>query len=195
MSSVPGVSSSSGVEYATQLAQSSALKRGLFNLGNAVQNGDLNSAGSIYNAFVKANPQYSSTSSDASQSSAPINKDFQALADAISNNQVDTAKSAWTQIKSDLAKSGVTDLSDGKAATAELLAANKASISQQIVSNAFGTSPGVGLSVTSLLAEGSSSGTDATSSVFSNWLTYQAVGNASAPTPPASTGNILNTAA
>ena len=102
MSVLSGISSSAGVSYATELAQTSALKRNLNNLGTAVQNGDLTSAGSILSAFIKANPQFAITSSADSQAQDPINQDFQALADAITNNLADTAKSAWTQIKSDL---------------------------------------------------------------------------------------------
>ena len=197
MSQVTGVSSSAGVSYATQLAQTSALKRSLNNLGTAVQNGDLTTAGSILTAFMQANPQYASTSSDGSQSQDPINQDFQALADAISNNQVDTAQSAWTQIKSDLAQSGVTDLSDGPAATATLLAQAKASIDQQILSDAFGTSSGGDASLTSLLggSSGSSDGVGLSSSLLSDWLTYKEGGSTSPAAAADSTGNNLDTTA
>jgi len=194
MSTVNSVSNSASVTYATQLAQTSALKRSLNNLGNAVQSGDLTAAGAILTAFIKANPQYASTSSDGSQSQDPINQDFQALADAISNNQADTAKSAWTQIQSDLSKSGVTDLSDG---TAKLLAQTKASISQQILSDALGAGSGGDLSLTSLLdrSTDSSSAVGLSSSLLSEWVTYQSGGTTS-PTPTApSTDSKLDTAA
>ena len=128
MSALSSISSSASVTYATQLAQTSALKRNLNSLGTAVENGDSTSASSILTAFIQANPQYS-ISSDGTQSQNPLNQDFQTLADAISNDQVDTAKSAWTKIQSDLADSGVTDLSDGEDATTKLLAQTQASIS------------------------------------------------------------------
>ena len=166
-------------------------------LGTAVQNGDLTSAGSILSAFIKANPQFAITSSADSQAQDPINQDFQALADAITNNLADTAKSAWTQIKSDLATSGATDLSDGTAATAELLAQTQTSLAQQILSNAFGTSSGDGLSLMSLIGgnSGASGSVGSSSSVFSDWLIYQAGGNTSPAAASASAGNRLNTTA
>jgi predicted transcriptional regulator YheO len=122
MSTVNGVSNSASFTYATQLAQTSALKRNLSNLGAAVQSGDLTSASSILAAFVKANPQYASTSTSGTQSQDPINQDFQALTDAIANNQPDAAKTAWTQITTDLTKNGITDLGNGADAMAKLLA-------------------------------------------------------------------------
>jgi len=197
MSVLSGISSSAGVSYATELAQTSALKRNLNNLGTAVQNGDLTSAGSILSAFIKANPQFAITSSADSQAQDPINQDFQALADAITNNLADTAKSAWTQIKSDLATSGATDLSDGTAATAELLAQTQTSLAQQILSNAFGTSSGDGLSLMSLIGgnSGASGSVGSSISVFSDWLIYQAGGNTSPAAASASAGNRLNTTA
>ena len=197
MSVLSGISSLAGVSYATELAQTSALKRNLNNLGTAVQNGDLTSAGSILLAFIKANPQFAITSSADSQAQDPINQDFQALADAITNNLADTAKSAWTQIKSDLATSGATDLSDGTAATAELLAQTQTSLAQQILSNAFGTSSGDGLSLMSLIGgnSGASGSVGSSISVFSDWLIYQAGGNTSPAAASASAGNRLNTTA
>jgi hypothetical protein len=197
MSAVSTLSSSASVTYATQLAQTSALKRSLNSLGNAVQNGDLTSAGTILNAFIQANPQYASTSSTGSQSQDPINQDFQALTAAVSNNQVDTAKSAWTQIKSDLAKSGVTDLSDGTADTTTLLAQTKASMEQEIVSDLLGTSSGSDASVTSLLGGGSdsSSGAGLSSSLLSEWLTYQSGGSTAPTAASASAGSNLDTSA
>jgi len=198
MSAVTSVSSNSAnVAYATQLAQTSALRRSLNNLGTAVQNGDLTSAGSILTAFIKANPQYASTSSGSSQSASPINQDFQSLANAISNNQVDAARSAWAQIKTDLAQNGVSDLSDGKADTAKLLAQTKASIAQQIVSNAFGTSSSSGTSATSLLdgSVSSNSGGGLSSALIGGWLTYQEGGSTSPVASTATMGSSLNASA
>lgn len=196
MSTVNSVSSSASVTYATQLAQTSALKRSLNNLGTAVQSGDLTSAGSVLAAFVKANPQYASTSSAGAQSQDPMNQHFQALADAISSNQIDTAKSAWTQIQGDLAKSGVTDLGNDAAATAKLLAQAKASMNQQILSDAFPTSSGGESSLSSLLggSNDSSSAVGLGSSLLSDWLTYQQGGNASPIPTTTSAGSKLDTA-
>jgi hypothetical protein len=196
MSTVNSVSSSASVTYATQLAQTFALKRSLNNLGTAVQSGDLTSAGSVLAAFVKANPQYASTSSAGAQSQDPMNQHFQALADAISSNQVDAAKSAWTQIQGDLSKSGVTDLGNDAAAIAKLLAQTKASMNQQILSDAFATSSGGESSLSSLLggSNDSSSAVGLSSSLLSDWLTYRQGGNAS-PIPTAtSAGSKLDTA-
>ena len=94
-SATSSISSSTGVGYATQLAQMSALKRTLSNLGQAIEKGELVPASTILTAFFKANPQYVSTSAADSQSQDPISQDFQALAAAISNNQVDAAQTAW----------------------------------------------------------------------------------------------------
>ena len=197
MSAITGISSSASVTYATQLAQTSALKRNLNKLDTAVQSGDLDSAASILTAFVKANPQFAATAAGDSTSQDPINQDFQNLAAAISNHQTEGAQSAWAQAKTDLAKNGVTDFSDGTAATAELLAKAKASISQQIVSNALGGGSGSSLSVTSLLGGGGDSGGAAgvSSSLLSNWLTYRAGGATTSPVTTDSTGQNLNTAA
>jgi len=164
------------------------MERSLYNLGTAVQNGDLTSAGSILTAFIQDNPQYAysststSSSSSSSQTQDPINQDFQTLANAISSNQVAAAQSAWTQIQSDLASNGITNLSDGKAATAELLAQTQASITQQIVSDALDASP-------------IDSGTGLSSSLISSWLTYQDGGSATSLSSAGNTGSILDTSA
>ena len=199
MSAVTGISgsSSASTDYAMQLAQTSALKRTLNSLGTAVQNGDMTSAGSILTGFIKANPQYTAATSDGAQTQAPINQGFQTLADAISNNQSAQAQSAWAQIRSDLSTSGVTDLGDGAADTQKLLANTKASISQQIVSDALGTSSAGSSSVASLLggSSDSSSGVGWNSILLNNWLTYQAGGSTTPTASAASTGTKLNTAA
>ncbi len=197
MSAVSNLSSPAGVNYATQLAQTSALQRGLYNLGAAVQNGDLSSAGSILTAFIKANPQYASTSDDGSQSQDPINQDFQALTNAISNNQADDAKTAWAQLKSDLAKNGITNLTDGAAATAQLLNGTKDSIAQQILTDTFAVSSGTGPSITSLLAGGNGPSPESglPTSLIANWLTYQSGGNTSPLATPPDTAATLNTTA
>jgi hypothetical protein len=212
MSTLTGISSSASASYATQLAQTFSLKRSLSSLGTAVQNGDMDSAGSILTALIKANPQFAATASEGSQSQNPINQGFQALADAISSGQTDTAQSAWTQVKSDLAKSGVTDLSDGTAATAKLVADSRDSLAQQILSDSFGATPGAGLvasllagsgpsAATSLLStllgdtsSSTSSQTGLSSSLLSSWLTYKAGGTTATPVAPDSTGLNLDTA-
>jgi hypothetical protein len=197
MSTVSSLSSSASVTYATQLAQTSSLKRSLSNLGAAVQSGDLTSASSILTAFIKANPQFASTSSDGSQSQDPINQDFQALTDAISSNDADTAKSAWTQVQSDLTQSGVTDLSTGPDTIAKLLAETKASTDSQILSDAFGTSSGSSPSVASLIGGSSDSSGVAgvSSSLLSEWLTYKQGGSTTPTTTTTTAGSSLDTVA
>ena len=117
MSTISGVSSSSSdVAYATQLAQTAKLQKSLYNLGSAVQGGDLSSASSILTAVMKANPQFASTGSGAADSSDAVNTDFQSLAQAIGNNDSDGAKTAWGQLTTDLTKQGVS-VTDGTAAT------------------------------------------------------------------------------
>ena len=62
MSTVSGVSNElTSVAYATQLAQNSHLQRSLYNLGAAVQGGDLKSAGTMLTALMKEYPQYGSS--------------------------------------------------------------------------------------------------------------------------------------
>src|SRR5580692_9790279 len=114
MSSLSSVSNSGNTGYATQLAQTSAFEGSLYNLGTAIQNGNMTGAGSILTALIAANPQYAtssstsgtSASSSSTQSQDPLNQDFQNLASAISSNQPDAAKTAWNQLKTDLAKAG-----------------------------------------------------------------------------------------
>lgn len=190
MSAISNVTTSAGFSYATQLAQSSALERGLYNLGNAIQSGNLTSAGSVLKALMKANPQYASSSSDGAPSQDPVNQDFQAIANAISSNQTAAAQSAWTQLKSDLAKNGLTQITDGTADTAKLLAQNKASIDQTVLADLFGNSS-QGSSPLALLG----ATTDPLSSLVSNWLTYKATGTSSAQPSTANSGTTLNSVA
>ena len=196
MSATTAISSSTSASYATRLAQTSALKRTLSNLGAAVQRGDMTSANAILTAFIKANPQYATSASNGTASQDPINQDFQALANAISSNQTETARSAWARVQSDLAKDWVTNLSSGPSATVQLLAQTKASLDQQVISDMFGTNPGGDLSVTAFLggSAASSSGTGLSSSLIANWLTYQSGGNAASAAGKAGTGQILSTA-
>jgi hypothetical protein len=197
MSALSSVSNSSTANYAVQLAQTSAIERTLYNLGSAVQNGNLTAAGSILTAFIQANPQYATSSSSGSTpSQEPINQDFQNLASAISSNQTDAARSAWAQLKTDMAQAGVTNISSPADIAAQAVAQSKASMQQALLSTLFTPSSDSSLSLLGL--NGSSSGpsaADPLSSVLSNWMTYQADGNASSQLSPGSTGLSLNTSA
>ena len=193
--STSGSANSAAVAYATQLAQTAALQRSLSNLGTAIQNGDMTAANSILTALIKANPQWAASSSSGSSSSSqdPINQDFQTLATAISNNQPDAAKSAWSAVQTDLTKDGVTNVNSGPAYTAQLLAQSKATIQQEVLSSLFGVSGSSGSSVAELLGGASSTGSpDPLTSLLTNWATYKAGGTVtSGPTA----GSNLNTVA
>ena len=195
MSAVTGVSNSSSVSYATQLAQTSTFERTLYNLGSAIQNGNLTTAGSILTAFIQANPQYATSSSNSADSQNAINQDFQNLASAISSNQADTARSVWAQLRSDLAQAGVTEISSGTDIAARVVAQNKLSLEQSLLANLFGATSDSSQSVSSLLGatSGPSAGTDSFNAAISNWLTYEASGRASSSaTSTSATGSALN---
>jgi hypothetical protein len=195
MSSLSSLSSSTNATYATQLAQTSALERGLYNLGSAVQSGDLATAGSVLNSLIEANPQYALSSTNASPSSDPINQDFQNLAKAISNDQPDTAKSVWTQLKSDLAKAGVTSINSGSQIAAQAMAQSRESTEESLMTDLFGAPASGGSSVATLIGAGSDSSgaNNAVSSLVGAWLTYQA--DATSSTLPSSQTSSLNTVA
>ncbi len=202
MSSLSSVSNSSAASYATQLAQSSALENSLYNLGSAIQGGNLTSAGSILTSIIQANPQYatnssSSSSSGSTQSQSPINQDFQNLATAISQNDLATAQSTWAQLKTDLAGAGVTNISSGAQIAAQAIAQNQVSEDQTILSSLFGSSADSSSPLSVLLNQndGSSGSTDPVAAAINNWLTYQADGNASVPAAADTTGSNLNTVA
>jgi hypothetical protein len=212
MSSLSSVSNSANASYATQLAQTSAFERSLYNLGSAVQSGNMTSAGSILTALIAANPQYAtssstsgtSASSSSTQSQDPLNQDFQNLASAISSNQPDAAKTAWNQLKSDLAKAGITNISSGTDLAAQSVAQNKVSMEQSLLSTLFSgnsSSDSSSSSLVSLLGGSSdsssstSSSTDSVNAALSNWLTYQANGTAAVPANTDPTANGLNTVA
>ena len=196
-SATSSISSSTAVGYATQLAQISAVKRTMSNLGKAIEKGELVPASTILAAFFKANSQYVSTSPADTQSQDPLNQDFQDLAAAISDNQVAAAQSAWTQAKSDLANDGVTNLDNGAADTARLLAQNKASVNAQIISDSLGTSPGGEPTIAALLGGGGNSGSQIglSSSLLETWLTYQPSGTTKPAAANSASGNRLDTAA
>jgi hypothetical protein len=168
--------SSSAVSYATQLASAATLRNSLNAIGAAVQNGDMTTANSLITTFIQNNPQYASTSS--SSSTDPINQDFQTLATAVSGGQVSAAQSAWASVKSDLANDGVN--LNTSAVTAQAIAQNKTTIDQGILSGLFGDSS-------------SSSSGGLTTSLLSNWVTYNQDSYTSpvASTPP----SVLNTTA
>ena len=192
MSALTGVSSSAGVAYATQLAQTSALNRSLSNLGAAVQSGDMISAGTLLSAIMEANPQYASSSTSGTASQSPLNQDFQTLSNAVANNQADAAKSAWLQLKSDLASNGISITNNSASTTAEVLAQSAESLDQAILADFFGSSS----SDASLL---SAAGNPATStdweSVISQWLTYKAGGNGSTTATAGTTARSLDATA
>jgi len=228
MSSLSSVSSSSSASYAAQLAQTSAFERSLYNLGTAVQNGDMTSAGSILTALIQANPQYATNSSTSgtsasgtsTQSQDPLNQDFQNLASAISSNQPDAAKTAWTQLKNDLAKAGVTNISSGTTLAAQAVAQNEVSMQQALLTSLFGgssdsASGGPNLAtllggstdstssspdLATLLGDSSdgssnSTSTDPLTAALNNWLMYQSNGTASVPASSSSTTDGLDTVA
>lgn len=218
MSSLSSVSNSANTSYATQLAQTSAFERSLYNLGTAVQNGDMTSAGSILTALIQANPQYaatSSTSGSSTQSQDPLNQDFQNLASAISSNQPDAAKNAWTQLKNDLAKAGVTNISSGTTLAAQAVAQNEVSMQQDLLSSLFGGGTDSSSNLATLLggstdstsgspnlatllgqtSDSTSTSTDPLTAALNNWLTYQSDGSVSNPAGSSSTTNGLDTMA
>jgi hypothetical protein len=188
------ISGSSAVSYAMQLAQTSAVDRSLSNLGIAIQRGELVPASSILTAFFKANPQYTSTASDDSQSQDSLSQHFLALATAISNNQVDAAQTAWTQVESDLANNGVTNPGDGTASTSAVPAQTNDSTNEQFVRGMLGISSGGGASIAAFLGGSSSSQTGLSSSLIGNRLIYQQSGITGPPETVSSAGNLLNTA-
>ena len=197
MSTVTGISSSGAASYAAQLAQTAGLKRSLYNLDTAVKSGNLTAAGSVLTALMKANPQFATSSTtDSTAAPDPINQGFQDLAGAISKNQTDAAQSAWTQLKSDLGKKGITQLVDGSALAAQTVAAHKVSMNQTLLSSLFGASSQTTPSVSTLLSGigGASSSSNPLSDLVSNWLTYKASGSTSAAAAAATSGKSLNTA-
>jgi len=188
MSTTSSVTSSSNASYATTLAETSQLRRSLYNLGSAIQSGNLGSASSILTAIIKAHPEYATTSSSNTSSTSTgssINSDFTAVAAALDASDADAAKTAWTRLKSDLAEAGVTDITNGKADTAKLLAETKTSVDQAIISNMFDVGSSGDSSAATLIGASSSSSSDsddAVSAAISNWLTYKATGKTSSTT-------------
>jgi hypothetical protein len=195
-----GISNSSGLDYAMDLARNSSLKRSLYHLSTAIENGDLPFARSVLTALIKANPEYStSTPGEGSQPPDQTDQDFKALTDAISDNDIAKVRSAWTVVKADLARNGIASLSDGTAATAKLLAESKASVSLQILSATFGkssTDVPSGMLVFGERAHSESSKESGLgSSLLNAWFTYKAGGNPSPRSLPDGTENNLDATA
>jgi hypothetical protein len=189
---------SSAVTYATQLAQSSALKRSLNSIGSAIQNGDLTTANTLLTAFIKQNPQYaaSSSSNSSTQSSDPISQDFQTLAAAVSNGQTSAAQSAWSQVQSDLKNDGVT-LASNADSTAQIIAQSNASTNQTILSDLLGGGSGSGSLIDSLIGGSSDSSSSAglSSSLLQSWVTYQHGGTTTPAASSSTSSSILNSLA
>jgi len=202
MNTVSGISSSTGRDYAMDLAKNSALKRSLHRLGTAVENGNLPFARAALTSLIQANPEYNTAPREtAATPPNQTDQDFKALTEAISNNDARKAKGAWTFVKADLAKSGIASLSDGTAATAKLLAESKASVSQQILSATFAPSSTGAASGLALLGGGNETVGNSTKqtglggSLLSAWLTLKTSGNSTPPATPDRTGKKLDTAA
>jgi hypothetical protein len=196
MSTTTSISSSSDVAYATGLAKAANLKRSLNTIGNAIDKGDMTGAGSKLAALIKAFPQYAKPSEGTSEATDPINAGFKAVSDAVAKNDTSAAKKAWTQLKSDLADAGVKSIDDGSADTAKLLADNRASMDQSLLSTMFGANSSSSNNILSVLtgtSAGSNSASDTVNSTISSWLTYQATGTSTTPTETG--GGILNTTA
>jgi len=180
------------------LAQSSALSRNLYNLGAAVQNGNLSSAGSILTALMKANPQYASAgTSSSSSNSDPINQDFQNLAEAISSNQPGAALTAWGRLKNDLAKQGFTNISSAHELAAKAVAENKATLEQNLRASLVGGTSSDNSPASTLLGGvgDTASSTTAVDNLVSNWLTYKASGTSSGTKQSGGSSSGLNSVA
>lgn len=195
MSSTSSIAGSSAMAYATELAQTSSLKRSLYNIGNAIENADLATAGKRLTALMKAYPQYATSSTGTTNSSNPINDDFKEVSDAITKNDADGAKTAWAKLKADLADAGVKGLTDGTSDTSKLLADSKASRNQAILEAFFSTGSDSGAdTLSTLLGSSTSASTDnSVNALVSNWLTHRTTGTSGASSSTSNTsGSILN---
>jgi hypothetical protein len=202
MSTTTSIGSSGTTSYAQQLAEGATLKRSLYGLGQAVQTGNLTSAGSILTALEKAHPEYAtSSSSDSSGSSDSINSGFTALKKAISENDTSAAKTAWSQLKTVLAEAGLTNISSGSQLAAQSQANLQASMNQTLVSTLLGgdSSSSSASSVSALLgldsSSSSSSSTDSVDSLISKWLTYKSDSSTTTASKDSASGTTLDTAA
>lgn len=179
MSAISGIGNSSDAIYATQLAQTAKLGRNLNSLDAAVQKGDMTAAGAMIATIIQQNPQFALTSSSSSTSQDPINQGFDTVSKAISSNQPDVVKSAWNQLKTDMAKSGIT-ITDGSGNTKKLQADAKKALESAILSGISGLNSSDGNSLSALIDAGAADSPDSVSAVISSWLTYKANGSSSA---------------
>jgi hypothetical protein len=177
MSSISSVGSAAA-SYGVQLAQSSKLVRSFSSLDSAIQTGNLTAAAGIIAAIAKDNPQYAASTTSGSTSSDPINQGFQTLSSAITQGDTEATRTAWTQLKSDLADAGVT-ISSGASAMQKIIAQAKDSIDQAIISSlSLGLSEN-GNSASSLLGNASadsSATSDTLGTLVSQWVTYKTTG-------------------
>jgi len=165
------------------MAQAALKLKYLNNLETALSTGDVASAKT---ALEKAAQAYSITLSDStdssnssstSTSSTSIPDDFQSIYNALNNNDLSTAKTAWSQLKSDLYNAGVTSLNAGALAEEAQLSL-KAQTDEAVIST---------------LGTALSSATDNLTTALSNWLTYNETGGSSSST--SSSGTTLDTEA
>lgn len=194
MGTVNPLSGSASMAYASSLAESAKLKRSLFNIGSAIEKGDLAGAESKLASLLKDYPQYA-TGGDTTANPNSINAHFQAVSQAISKKDAEAAKTAWSTVKSDLSKSGIT-LSDSKTEAAKIMAENKAAADRSILDAMFGGSSDSSL-VSTLLGGSASSSTssDSLSSLVSKWVTYKSTGTTSETQTASDTPKILDTSA
>jgi hypothetical protein len=179
--------------YASSLAESAKLKRSLFNIGSAIDKGDLATAESKLTSLLKDYPQYA-TAGDTAANPDSINAHFQAVSQAISQKDIGAAKTAWNTVKNDLAKSGIT-LSDSGTEAAKIMAENKAAADRSILDAMFGGSSEKSLVSTLLGGSASSDTSNSLSSLVSKWVTYKSTGTTSETQTDSDTPKILDTSA
>jgi len=147
---------------------------------------------------MKAYPQYASTSDGSSSSEDPVNQDFQTLANAIDQNDVDGAKNAWSKVKSDLSNDGLLSIQNPADTITEALAENQANLDQTLINDLSGRSSDANSSLATLLgnsSDGTTGSSDSVSALVSNWIAYQSNGTASASAPVSLTGGQLDASA
>lgn len=192
-------SSSSAASYGVQLAQTSKLGRTLYSLDASIQKGDMTAANNTLLSIIKAYPQYATNSSNSSESEDPINKGFTTLSTAISNQDVNAAQNAWTDLKKQLADSGIT-INDGTANTQKLVSQMRESLDASILASLNGTSTDSNFATLYGLSSANTTASDALSGLVTNWVTYKTSGNNSIKTTSqtdssSSTTTSLNTTA
>lgn len=182
MSILSGITnSSSTTSYGIQLAQTSKLGRSLFSLDASIQKGDLATAGDTLLSIVKAYPQYTMDSNDSTDTEDPINKGFATVSNAISNQDVNIAQTAWEDLKKQLADSGV-KISDGTATTQKLISQMRESLNASILASLGKTNTDSSFSSLYGLSPSETTATDNLSGMVANWVTYKTSGNNSIKT-------------